>query len=74
MTCPKSAYDQRMTAVSSNERHVAVIISYSLKATFLPSVIDILKDKKVEIILIGRLGNRFRISRFNIFILVIAKT
>ena len=58
VTCPKSAYDQRMTAVSSNERHVAVIISYSLKATFLPSVIDILKDKKVEIILIGRLGNK----------------
>lgn len=55
--CPKSAYDQRMTAISSNEHHVAIIISYSLKATFLPSIIDILKKKKVKIILIGRLGN-----------------
>lgn len=57
VTCPESNYDQRMTAVTSNENHVAIIISYSGKATFLPAIIEILKSKKVKIILIGRLGN-----------------
>lgn len=57
VTCPKSAYEQRMTAVTANENHVALVISYSGKATFLPSIIEILKKKKVKIILVGRLGN-----------------
>ncbi len=64
VSCPKSSYEQRMTAVTANEHHVAIIISYLLKATCVPSVIEILKSKKVKIILIGRVGNT--IPRANI--------
>ena len=57
VNCPKSAYEQRCMAAASNKDHVAIILSYSGKATFLEPVVDILRKKKVDIILIGRLGN-----------------
>ncbi|MBU3216545.1 MurR/RpiR family transcriptional regulator [Clostridium estertheticum] len=54
--CPESFYDQRCTATASKKSHVAIIISYSGKATFLPSIAEILHRRGIEIIWIGRLG------------------
>lgn len=58
VNCPNSFYDQRCTAVTAdNKKHVAVILSYSGKASFLPTIIEILNKKEIEVIWIGRLGN-----------------
>lgn len=56
VNCPKSFYDQRCTATASKSNHVAIILSYSGKATFLPLIVEILHKKGIEIILIGRVG------------------
>lgn len=56
VNCPKSFYDQRCTATASKKNHVAIILSYSGRATFLPSIVQILYKKRIEIILIGRVG------------------
>lgn len=57
VNCPKSTYEQRCMATASKKNHVAVILSYSGRARFLLPIVEILNKKKVEIILIGRLGN-----------------
>ncbi|MBC2397840.1 MurR/RpiR family transcriptional regulator [Clostridium tetanomorphum] len=56
VNCPKSSYEQRCTATASNRKHVAIILSYSGRATFLPSIVEILHKKGTEIIWIGRVG------------------
>lgn len=56
VNCPKSFYDQRCTAAASKRNHVAIILSYSGKATFLPPIVEILHKKGIEIIWIGRVG------------------
>lgn len=56
VNCPKSFYDQRCTATASKKNHVAIILSYSGKATFLPAIVRILHKREIEIIWIGRLG------------------
>lgn len=58
VNCPKSSYEQRCIATASNKNHVALILSYSGKATFLPSIIEVLHRNNVEIICIGRVGTR----------------
>lgn len=56
VNCPRSFYDQRCTAIASKKNHVAIIISYSGRATFLPSIVGILHKMGIEIIWVGRLG------------------
>lgn len=56
VNCPKSFYDQRCTATASKKNHVAIILSYSGKATFLPPIVEILYKKGIEIIWVGRIG------------------
>ncbi|AKN31547.1 RpiR family transcriptional regulator [Clostridium carboxidivorans P7] len=56
VNCPKSFYEQRCTATASKKNHAAIILSYSGKAAFLPSIVKILHKKEIEIIWIGRLG------------------
>lgn len=70
VSCPKSFYDQRCTATASKKNHVAIIISYSGKATFLPSIVEILNKKGIEIIWIGRLGKSIASNyiRHNLYI------
>ncbi len=70
VSCPKSFYDQRCTATASKKNHVAIIISYSGKATFLPSIVEILHKKGIEIIWIGRLGKNIAPNyvRHNLYI------
>jgi DNA-binding MurR/RpiR family transcriptional regulator len=57
VNCPKSSYEQRCTAVASKKSHVALILSYSGKATFLPDLVETLHKKQVEMILVGRIGS-----------------
>lgn len=70
VNCPKSFYDQRCTATASKKNHVAIILSYSGRATFLPSIIEILHKKRIEIIWVGRLGKSVESSyiRHNLYI------
>lgn len=56
VTCPASFYDQRCTATASSKKHIAIIMSYSGKATFLPVISEILYKRKTEMIWIGRAG------------------
>jgi DNA-binding MurR/RpiR family transcriptional regulator len=57
VNCPESFYDKRCTATASKKNHVAMILSYSGKATFLPIIVETLHKKGIDIILIGRVGS-----------------
>ena len=57
VNCPKSFYEQRYTAAASKNNHVALLLSYSGKAVFLPDIVEMLHRNQVEMILIGRIGN-----------------
>ncbi len=56
VNCPKSFYEQRCTATASNKKHAALVLSYSGKASFLPSIVEVLLKNRTEIIWIGRVG------------------
>jgi len=58
VNCSESFYEQRCMATISSKEHVALILSYSGKATFLPQIVETLYKKNVPIILIGRAGNQ----------------
>lgn len=51
-------YSQRLYASASNSQHVALILSYSKKASWIESIIEKLKETKTTIILIGKSGNQ----------------
>lgn len=70
VSCPKSIYEQRATAVTSNDTHVAIILSYSGKATFLPSIIELLYHRKVKVILIERAGNNVSYPHINHYLYI----
>lgn len=53
---PQGSYNQRAAALSADSTHAALVISYSGKASFLPSVMEILKKKKCRIIFLGKPG------------------
>ncbi|RDU24988.1 MurR/RpiR family transcriptional regulator [Anaerosacchariphilus polymeriproducens] len=57
VNCPKSFYNQRMNVLASNHEHVALILSYSGKASFILPIIKALYDKKIPIVLIGKAGS-----------------
>lgn len=57
VNCPKSFYEQRCVAAASKSNHVALILSYSGKATFLPHIVQILHRKEVKMVLVGKVGS-----------------
>lgn len=57
VNCSETFYDQRCMATASGKNHVAMILSYSGKATFLPPIVKTLYKKGIEMILIGKAGN-----------------
>lgn len=57
VSCQESSYKQRRQGLLSTKEHAALILSYSGKATFIPSIIEILHERNVPIIWIGRAGN-----------------
>ena len=59
VNCPSSFYNQRLTVLASDQKHVAIIISYSGKATFILPIIKKLYEKGVKVIQIGKAGSNY---------------
>lgn len=60
VNCPKGEYNQRATVLAATPDRVAVILSYSGRASFIRPILPMLHQKKVPVILIGKAGsNRF---------------
>ncbi len=57
VNCPTSFYEQRLTALKADDSHVALILSYSGKATYIAPLMKILEKKKIAIVLIGKAGS-----------------
>lgn len=54
--CPKGFYKQRLNALASDSKHVAIVLSYSGKATFVKPIIKALYKKKVPVVYVGKAG------------------
>ena len=54
--CPHGFYKQRLTALASNPKHAAIILSYSGKATFVKPILKVLHQKKVPVVYVGKAG------------------
>lgn len=59
VNCPSSFYNQRLTVLASNQKHVAIILSYSEKATFILPIVKKLYEKGVKVIQIGKAGSNY---------------
>lgn len=60
VNCPKEFYNQRATVLAATEDRVAIILSYSGRATFIEPILQVLHRKKIPTILIGKAGsNRY---------------
>ena len=57
VTCQDDDYKQRRQALMADRNHVAVILSYSGRATFIKRLIPIVKKQHTPILWIGRMGN-----------------
>ncbi|MDD3049159.1 MAG: MurR/RpiR family transcriptional regulator [Bacilli bacterium] len=56
INCYQDAYNQRLCALHSNEQHLAIIISYSGKASFVESVVNKLIENNTPMVLISKMG------------------
>lgn len=59
VNCPRSFYNQRLTVLASDQKHVAIILSYSGKATFILPIVKKLYEKGVKVIQIGKAGSNY---------------
>lgn len=59
VNCPGSFYNQRLTVLASDQKHVAIILSYSGKATFILPIVKKLYEKGVKVIQIGKAGSNY---------------
>ena len=59
VNCPSSFYNQRLTVLASDQKHVAIILSYSGKATFILPIVKNLYEKGVKVIQIGKAGSNY---------------
>lgn len=59
VNCPSSFYNQRLTVLASDQKHVAIILSYSGKATFILPIVKKLYEKGVKVIQIGKPGSNY---------------
>lgn len=59
VNCPSSFYNQRLTVLASDQKHVAIILSYSGKATFILPIVKKLCEKGVKVIQIGKAGSNY---------------
>lgn len=59
VNCPSSFYKQRLTVLASDQKHVAIILSYSGKATFILPIVKKLYEKGVKVIQIGKAGSNY---------------
>ena len=59
VNCPSSFYNQRLTVLASDQKHIAIILSYSGKATFILPIAKKLYEKGVKVIQIGKAGSNY---------------
>lgn len=59
VNCPSSFYNQRLTVLASDQKQVAIILSYSGKATFILPIVKKLYEKGVKVIQIGKAGSNY---------------
>lgn len=59
VNCSSSFYNQRLTVLASDQKHVAIILSYSGKATFILPIVKKLYEKGVKVIQIGKAGSNY---------------
>lgn len=59
VNCPSSFYNQRLTVLASDQKHIAIILSYSGKATFIFPIVKKLYEKGVKVIQIGKAGSNY---------------
>lgn len=59
VNCPSSFYNQRLTVLASDQKHEAIILSYSGKATFILPIVKKLYEKGVKVIQIGKAGSNY---------------
>lgn len=59
VNCPSSFYNQRLTVLASDQKHVAIILSYSGKATFILPIVKKLYEKGVKVIQTGKAGSNY---------------
>ena len=59
VNCPSSFYNQRLTVLASDQKHVSIILSYSGKATFILPIVKKLYEKGVKVIQIGKAGSNY---------------
>lgn len=59
VNCPSSFYNQRLTVLASDQKHVAIILSYSGKATFILPIVKKSYEKGVKVIQIGKAGSNY---------------
>lgn len=59
VNCPSSFYNQRLTVLASDQKHVAIILSYSGKAIFILPIVKKLYEKGVKVIQIGKAGSNY---------------
>lgn len=59
VNCPSSFYNQRLNVLASDQKHVAIILSYSGKATFILPIVKKLYEKGVKVIQIGKAGSNY---------------
>lgn len=59
VNCPSSFYNQRLTVLASDQKHAAIILSYSGKATFILPIVKKLYEKGVKVIQIGKAGSNY---------------
>ena len=59
VNCPSSFYNHRLTVLASDQKHVAIILSYSGKATFILPIVKKLYEKGVKVIQIGKAGSNY---------------
>lgn len=59
VNCPSSFYNQRLTVLASDQKHVAIILSYSGKATFILPIVKKLYEKGMKVIQIGKAGSNY---------------
>lgn len=56
---PKTKYKQRLSVLASDASHLAIILSYSGKATFIDQIIKVLYEKNIKIIFISQIGRNY---------------
>lgn len=56
---PKSFYKQRLNVLAQQRGSVAIILSYSGKATFISPLVRLLHAKNIPVVLIGKINNNY---------------